>query len=180
MAKSRAVMLDYNIPVHLWPFVVETVVRIQNLLPTRSNEGSKSPQQALSEGIGMPEQAAFPYIKHLRTYFCDAYYYVKSAHREQSDKLAPRALKCKLIGYADVHGRLFWIWNPALNKIVRVSAVKFNESVPDPPGYVEDLSVEYEVVFTDSTVVEMETVTITVPEAQAKAQAKAQEKAQER
>jgi hypothetical protein len=42
-----------------------------------------------------------------------------------------------LIGYGDGHGKIYWIWNEDDGKIVRASAVKFNEEPsfdgkPDP------------------------------------------------
>ena len=41
--KTRAIILVYNILEKLWTFVIETVVQVMNVLPTRANEGSKSP-----------------------------------------------------------------------------------------------------------------------------------------
>ncbi|KAK4203869.1 hypothetical protein QBC40DRAFT_166116, partial [Triangularia verruculosa] len=103
-----------------------------------------------------PESARKPYIRHLRSYFCNAYYYIKPAHRANSDKFTAKAEKGRLIGYADVHGKIYWIWNPVTDKVVKVNAVKFNEGddyQPDDDIYAD---IEYEAVFADSTVAEKE------------------------
>ena len=39
----------------------------------------------------------------------------------------PYSKKGKLIGYSDLYGRIYYIWNPDEGIIVRVSAVRFNE-----------------------------------------------------
>ena len=75
--KVIALMIEYGIPIELWPFVVNFVVCIMNLLPTKGNKDNKSPHQVFIELSGMPDQAKFTYIKHLRTYLCDSYYFKK-------------------------------------------------------------------------------------------------------
>ena len=171
MEKTRATMLAYNIPDDLWTFVMETVVQVKNVLPTSANAGNKAPQEPFAKGVNMPKSVWTPHIKHFRAYFCEAYYYIKPAHRVQSDKFAARAEKGRLIGYADLHGKIYWIWNPVTGKIVRANAVKFNEG----PDYVPDddvyKNVEYEAVFTgtaseeeDAIVSKEQWVTVTHPD----------------
>ena len=48
------------------------------------------------------------------------------------------------------------MWNPTTYKIVRVSAVKFNEGLDSVPNDDVADDVEYEAVFVDSTSVEEE------------------------
>ena len=79
--RARALMIEYNIPKNLWPFVVDTVVKVINLLLTSANPGGASPYEIFCNGTNMPEEATKPYIKHLRSYFCDAYYFVKLQQR---------------------------------------------------------------------------------------------------
>lgn len=148
MAKARTLMIANAIPEHLWPFVVESVVKVLNLLPTRANPDMKSPHEAFAEGVGIPQSSVKPYIRHLRTYFCDAYYYLKKQDRVDSDKWAPRSKRGKLIGYGDLHGRIYYIWNPDEGKIVRASAVQFNEGDKPPP---EEEEIPLKVYFADST-----------------------------
>jgi len=66
--------------------MVNSVVRVLNLLLTTGNEGNKSPYQVFTEGTGIPYKAKIPYIKHLRTYYCNAYYFVKPINRVQGEK----------------------------------------------------------------------------------------------
>jgi hypothetical protein len=159
VGKTRSTIIAYKIPERLWPFVVETTVQIINslTLPTTANPGSRSPQEQIATALNMPESAQQPYIRHFRAYFCEAYYYVKPQKRTNSDKFTARAQKGRLIGYADLHGKIYWIWNPATDTIVRASAVRFNEG-PDfkPDDDVEDT--EYEAIFADTTSEEEEVV----------------------
>lgn len=157
--KTRTTIIAYAIPEVLWPFVMETAVTIVNLLPTKANPGIVSPHEMFSTAMGMPEEARKPYIRHLRTYFCHAYYYIKPNKRVDSDKFGPRAEKGRLIGYADVHGKIYWIWNPVTGTIVRASAVKFNEG--NDYRKDDDMAIaEYEVVFNDTTVEEDESIMV--------------------
>ena len=107
--KARTMMIAYNLPERLWPFVIETVAVVLNLLPTKSNPKMESPHERFCKGIGMQEEATKPYIRHLRTYYCHAYYYIKPEKRDKSDKFSPRAKKGYLIRYRDLYRRIFWI-----------------------------------------------------------------------
>ena len=75
--KTRSAVLAYSIPEVLWTFVMETVIQVMNVLPTRANEGSRSPQEVLAVSAGMLEGTRRPYIHHFCAYFCEAYYYIK-------------------------------------------------------------------------------------------------------
>jgi hypothetical protein len=168
--KTRATMISLGVPDHLWTFVMETVIQVKNVLPTSGNPGRKSPHELFARGVNMPEPACKPYIAHFRAYFCEAYYFIKPQKRVQSEKLAPRAEKGRLIGYADLHGKIFWIWNEKTGRVVRASAVKFNEG--NPAVREEDAldpAVEYEVLFTDTSTEEergaiQHWVTVTQPD----------------
>ena len=107
LEKTRSTLLAYHIPEHLWPFVMETVIQVMNTLPTRANPDSQSPHEQFATALGMPESARKPYIRHFRAYFCEAYYYIKPQKRVQSDKFTARAEKGRLIGYADLHSKLY-------------------------------------------------------------------------
>jgi hypothetical protein len=151
--RARAIMIQHKIPQLLWPFVVDSVVKVLNLLPCSANPEHQSPHEVFCRSVNMPEEAIKPYIKHLRSYFCDAYYFIKPAHRTQANKFEPRARKAKLIAYGDLHGRIYTLWDPVLRKIVRANSVRFNEdqSIEDDDGD-EPLGV----TFTDHTVAEIE------------------------
>ncbi len=98
----------------------------------------------------MLEGTRRPYIHHFHAYFCEAYYYIKPQYRVKSDKFVAHAEKGCLIGYADLHGKIYWIWNPGTGKIVRASVVRFNEG-PDLVLNDDIVDVEYEAVITDMT-----------------------------
>jgi len=166
--KTRATIITYNIPERLWPFVMETVVQVVNLLPTKANPLSQSPHERFATALQMPVEARQPHVGHLRAYFCEAYYYIKPQKRDNSDKFAPKAEKGRLIGYADLHGKIYWVWNPVTDKIARASAVRFNEGPDIRPD--DDVETEYEAVFVDTTSEEekaafqaQETITLTHP-----------------
>jgi len=75
--KARTLAINNKIPKHLWPFVKESIVRILNLLPLTANKRNASPYEIFAKLVGVPETSVKPYIRYLRTYFYDAYYYVK-------------------------------------------------------------------------------------------------------
>jgi len=79
---------------------------VENLIPLQ-HRANKSSYEILFESLNMSKQAKTPYIKYLRSYFYDAYYYLKPAYRIQSEKLAPRVRKAKLIGYSDLYGSIY-------------------------------------------------------------------------
>jgi hypothetical protein len=153
--KTRTMMIAHGIPEHLWPFVLESVVNVLNLLPTTVNPDTASPYEVFAKGVNMPEDALKPYIRHLRSYYCHAYYYIKPEKRDKADKFIPRAKKGRLIGYGDLHGKIYWIWNPTEKKIIRANAVRFDEGL-DFNTKVDDQEPQYEVVFTDPTIDEIE------------------------
>ncbi len=78
-----------------------------NTLPTRANPDSQSLYKQFAIALGMPKSARKPYIRYFRAYFCEAYYYIKPQKRVQSDKFITRAEKGRLIGYADLYGKLY-------------------------------------------------------------------------
>ena len=75
--RTRALIITYNISKNLRPFVVDIVVKVINLLLTLANLGGASPYKIFCNGTNIPEEATKPYIKYFRSYFYDAYYFVK-------------------------------------------------------------------------------------------------------
>ncbi|KAK4158833.1 hypothetical protein QBC43DRAFT_223434 [Cladorrhinum sp. PSN259] len=92
---------------------MEAVVYTTNLLPHRTNPNDLSPHEILTTGLNMPEISGEPPFRHLRTHFSHAYYYVKPKKRDKSNKQAKHAEKGRLLGYADIYGRIYWVWNPS-------------------------------------------------------------------
>lgn len=85
-----------------------------------------SPHEALYQFLHILDKK--PYIKHLRTFGCTAYVYKKGALQpKRADKLQPRALKGKLVGYDSLHGYLYYVWSLHTDKVYRVRDVQFRE-----------------------------------------------------
>lgn len=125
MEKSRATIIEHDIPIVLWPLVVDAVVRVMNILPTKSNKEYISPHEVLSRAAGIPNPK--PSIHHFRTYYCTAYYHIKKERRVQGDKWAEHSRRGHFVGYADLNGRIFYIWDPEYQQLVKASAVRFLE-----------------------------------------------------
>ncbi|KAK0733183.1 hypothetical protein B0T26DRAFT_617366, partial [Lasiosphaeria miniovina] len=105
-----------------------------NLLPSSANEKDLSPHEVFVTAVGLPKEARKPYIRHLHSYYCNAYCYMKPKWRTQGDKFEPRARVGKLVGYDDMHGRIYWIYDQEKQQVVRVSAVKFREQDDPEPS----------------------------------------------
>ncbi len=94
MEYSRAVMIEHKIPRYLWPFVVENIVsRFSTYCQQEPTHTTRAPHEVFSRAVNMPEEARKPYLKHLRSYFCPTYYYIKPQKRVQSDKWSQRCKK---------------------------------------------------------------------------------------
>lgn len=121
---ARAICIETKLPEFLWPFFMEAAVYINNRLPTRSNEGSKSPMKAMYEAIDVPYT---PYIQHIRTWGCIAYVRIPDQKRVRSQKMAPWAQKGQLVGMVGNRGHIYKVWLPKENKVVRAREVRFHE-----------------------------------------------------
>ncbi|MBE3043303.1 hypothetical protein IMZ48_12175 [Candidatus Bathyarchaeota archaeon] len=155
----RCMLLGAGLPDDLWMYALQTAVTVINLLPTASNEGQESPHEALARYRYANDHE--PYIKHLRTFGCDAYVHRKGVLRpEKGKKMEARAVKGKLIGYDSAHGHIYFVYIPHLDKVVRVRDARFRE-VMDPSqndqGALHDADageVDYEAVFDDPVLVQ--------------------------
>ena len=58
--------------------------------------------------------------------------------------------KGRLIGYADLYGKIYWIWNLSTRKIVCANIVRFNEG-PDLVPDDDVVDTEYEAMITNTT-----------------------------
>jgi hypothetical protein len=125
---ARTALIAANLPEEMWPFAEEAAVHLLNQLPTKSNPNFEAPHERFSKSIGLSEADCKPRIQHLRTLGCRAYVYRKKEYRVKSEKMAPRADLGYLLGYVDRKGKIFWVYLPDQKKVVRVSAVKFDES----------------------------------------------------
>jgi hypothetical protein len=57
--------------------------------------------------VNMPKGIRNLPIYYFRAYFCEAFYFIKRAKRDDTNKFTPRARKGRLIGYIDLYGKIF-------------------------------------------------------------------------
>ena len=160
---ARTMRIAAGIPEDLWLYTLKTAVDTINLLPTSSNPDHISPHEALAKALGMPKTA--PYIKHLRTYGCTAYVHRKGILRpNRANKMEPRAVKGKLIGYDGLHGHIYHIWLPKVDKVVRVRDVRFWEGEANTQDRPQDEdATEYEAIIDDPAMISTPTARETHP-----------------
>jgi hypothetical protein len=72
---------------------MENVTIVLNLLPSEANTHMASSHEILATSLNMSDEAKTPYIRHLWSYYCHAYYYIKSEKCDKSDKFTPCAKK---------------------------------------------------------------------------------------
>lgn len=152
---ARCIMIHSNLPEFLWPYAQESVVKVLNLLPCKSNNGF-SPHERFANFLQVNRELRKPHIRHLRTFGCIAYVHIKKEKRIQSRKMAPRAEEGRLVGWEGIHGKIYQIYIPARHVIVRACDVRFYEKFlqnPQNPSHVEELrTVDYEATLLDAEV----------------------------
>ncbi|KJZ68167.1 hypothetical protein HIM_12435 [Hirsutella minnesotensis 3608] len=149
---ARCIMIHSKLPEFLWPYAQESVVKVLNLLPCKSNQGL-SPHEVFASFLRVNEELHKPYIRHLRTFGCVAYVHIKKERRVQARKMAPRAEEGKLVGWEGIHGKIYHIYVPARNRIVRACDVRFYEKLlqePQKSASAEEVdTIEYEATLLD-------------------------------
>ncbi|KJZ70290.1 hypothetical protein HIM_10334 [Hirsutella minnesotensis 3608] len=125
---ARCIMIHSNLPEFLWPYAQESVVKVLNLLPCKSNNG-RSPHEIFANFLQVNYDLCKPYIRHLRTFGCVAYVHIKREKRIQARKMAPRAEEGKLVGWEGIHGKIYHIYIPGRHTIVRACDVRFYEKL---------------------------------------------------
>ncbi|WPJ65836.1 hypothetical protein SMAC4_13984 [Sordaria macrospora] len=125
-----------------------------NILPTKSNKEYISPHEVLSRAAGILNPK--PSIHHFRTYYCTAYYHIKKERRVQGDKWAEHSRRGHFVGYADLNGRIFYIWDPEYQQLVKASAVRFLEHSSSQSD--EERAVKHSVFFSDQSMEEVDKV----------------------
>lgn len=120
---SRAMMIDAQLPPHLWPFATVTAVYIINRMPRPGN--TKSPTTLWREDLGLPNPHVT--LSHIRIWGSRAYKHIPKEDRTHSDKMGPRALVGHLVGYEGDSGHLYLFWDPATDKVHRSRDVIIDE-----------------------------------------------------
>ncbi|KAG7007910.1 hypothetical protein G7Y79_00008g025480 [Physcia stellaris] len=116
LTKSRAMRLEANLPVYLWPWVNETAGYIMNRTPSKKH-GWKTPFEMVT--------GKKPNLAHIVQYGAKAYPLDK--HIPKKEKMRAKAHIGFLVGYDSTN--IFLIWIPSQRKVIRTRDVTFNEDL---------------------------------------------------
>ncbi|KAM2573952.1 hypothetical protein TB2_005960 [Malus domestica] len=115
LEKTRALMLQMNVPKRFWSQSVMTAAYLINRLPSRVL-GFKSPIEIVKNRKVD--------LSHLKVFGCICFVHVQPLHR---DKLDPRATKCIFLGYSSTQ-KGYKCYNPQLKRLIVSNDVKFHET----------------------------------------------------
>ncbi|EED13506.1 hypothetical protein TSTA_097620 [Talaromyces stipitatus ATCC 10500] len=124
---SRVMIIDAGLPPNLWPFAIDTAIYIHSRLPLVDRK--EAPIQIWRRGLSLPNPT--PYLEHLRVWGCKAYVYIPIENRVKAEKVKPKALIGRLVGYVGDHGHVYRIWYPDTGKTVVTRDVTFWEGDED-------------------------------------------------
>lgn len=103
----RALLNDAALPLNLWAELASTITYTKNLLPSaRHSNRTETPHQVWWNKC--------PDVSHLRAFGLTTYAKIQDADRE--NKLLPKSIKCRLIGYQGRNGYRLYI--PSSCKII--------------------------------------------------------------
>ena len=124
----RAVIHHRQIPLDLWPMLLQGVVYVHNRMPCKGISG-RIPYEVWT---GHPLES----LRHLRVIGCNCFY--REPH--PGGKLEARSHPAILVGYvSDGRGRtaVYQVWDAAKNRIIEAADVVFDErsepSLKEPP-----------------------------------------------
>ena len=117
LEKTRAIILQMNVPKYLRSYGILTTVYLINRLPSRVLE-FKSPFKVLQNKVLD--------ISHIKVFGCTCFMHLSATHR---DKLDPRASKCIFLGYSTTQ-KGYKCYDPLLKKLYVSKDVRFIESIP--------------------------------------------------
>ncbi|KAM2944179.1 hypothetical protein COP2_027257 [Malus domestica] len=115
LEKTRALMLQMNVPKRFWSQGVMTAAYLINRLPSRVL-GFKSPMEIIKNRKVD--------LSHLKVFGCICFVHVQLLHR---DKLDPRATKCIFLGYSSTQ-KGYKCYNPQLKRLIVSKDVQFHET----------------------------------------------------
>lgn len=117
LEKTRAIMLQMNVPKSFWSYGVLTATYLVNRLASRMLD-FKSPLEVLQEKR--------PDISHLKVFGCTCFVHLQVIHR---DKLDPRDVKYVFLGYSQTQ-KGYICYDVAAQKLYVTRDVRFVESCP--------------------------------------------------
>ena len=110
-----------HVPKNLWPFTARYAAELINHYPTTVVPGGKTPRQLLMEYIGTPNPV--PNLHSIRKYGELGFVHIPEQRRVQGNKFSARAFKAYFVGREG--SRIYLMWDPVSNRVIRTSSVKF-------------------------------------------------------
>lgn len=117
LEKTRAIMLQMNVPKCFWSHGILTATYLVNRLPSRVLD-FKCPLEVLQDKA--------PDLSHLKIFGCTCFVHVPTGHR---DKLDPRAVKCIFLGYSQTQ-KGYKCFDFPSKKLYVTRDVRFAEQIP--------------------------------------------------
>ncbi|EED12695.1 conserved hypothetical protein [Talaromyces stipitatus ATCC 10500] len=109
---SQVMIIDTGLPPNLWPFAIDTTIYIHSRLPLVDRKEALI--QIWRRGLLLLNPTL--YLEHLRVWGCKAYVYIPIENRVKAEKVKPKALIGRLVGYVGDHGHVYRIWYPDTGK----------------------------------------------------------------
>jgi hypothetical protein len=131
--RSRAMIVGApHIPKTLWPYASRYAIEVLNHTPTVAVPDGKTPQQLRLEHMGVANPV--PNLHSFRQYGETGYVHKSAQRRVQSAKFDTRGTKMYFIGRDG--SRIYLMWDPASNSVVRTSSVTWvkQQLSPAPEG----------------------------------------------
>ena len=129
MDKTRTIMSAYNVPIKYWGYAVQYACHVMNMLPN-SNTGI-SAYQSLSGCV--------PNVSNLVPFYAPGVFHTTKDERK-SNPWAPKALPCRMLGYAEHYLNAYSILNVTTGRIIIRENCVFNISVSADD--VDDINVD--------------------------------------
>ena len=112
--KANALREDKKLPARFWAVAMAAATYLRNRGPVRGRK--LSPEEAWSGNR--------PTVDHLCVFGCTAYVYIPKEKRSKVDR---KAWKGIFVGYTE-SPRIYLVYDPARRKIMKATAVTFDES----------------------------------------------------
>jgi hypothetical protein len=119
--KTRAIMLQMNVPKSFWSYGVLIATHLINRLPSRVLD-FKCPLEVLQDKVQD--------VSYLKVFSCTCYVHLPATQR---DKLDPRAVKCIFLGYSQTK-KGYKCYEPKSKKLYISRDVRFVETSPYSEG----------------------------------------------
>ena len=116
----RASLIEAHMPLSYWGEALSSAAYLINRSPSCSID-FQTPFQALTDAVVAPSVTNLP----SRVFGCVLFVHI---HRQQCNKLAPRALRCVFLGYATSQ-KSYRCYHPPTQRIFIILDVVFHEDL---------------------------------------------------